>query len=172
MKSKLNRLAVSVLLLVMSIYTMPARTDVPATTTTSGLRSQSTPQVTNEGRKKATIVRKVKVATVSAALIEKIRALEIARAMVTIHRRTVRPRVGVSIYSLSNRGFLVIKGGSTATPKAVEGDIYLNPDGSWTFKGCLCLGRDGDDCTIRDAGSKTCNQEEDCCGWVEITVSA
>jgi hypothetical protein len=168
-----STLTVTTLLIAASIaVTMSTPTRVRALGNAVALGTTDLEQGSETPKKKVTIVRRVNRATASASLIEKIRSSEVANSMVSIRRRTVRPRTGVSMYLLSNLGFLVIKGGNTTTPKAVEGDLYLNPDGSWTFKGCLCVNKlgQGDDCTIRDASTKTCNQEEMCCGWAEITL--
>jgi hypothetical protein len=124
--------------------------------------------------KAVTVVRRVNQATAPDSIISHIRSAPTASSRVTIQGKTVKPKPGNSMWLLSNQGYLVIgidKPG--LTPHAVEGDFGRNPDGSWYFRGCLCADRlgQGDNCTINSASNQTCNHEQDCCGWVEITLA-
>ena len=124
--------------------------------------------------KTVTVLRRVGQTTAPDSIISQIRSASTASSRVTIQGKTVKPKPGNSLWLLSNQGYLVIgidKPG--LTPHAVEGDFGRNPDGSWYFRGCLCANRlgQGDNCTISSASNQTCNHEEDCCGWVEITLA-
>ena len=124
--------------------------------------------------KTVTVVRRVSQAAAPDSIINQIRSAQVASSRVTVQGRTVKPKPGNSLWLLSNNGYLVIgtdKPGLVA--HAVEGDFGRNLDGTWWFRGCLCANRlgQGDNCTINSAANKTCNNEEDCCGWVEITLA-